>query len=76
LKLIYQTIRSIIKNNNLRYYVGNGNDQSGNCNLVYMISTFISKGFSSSLNYYIRKEGDVDKGVRRAADFFFNMLHY
>ena len=27
-------------------------------------------------NYYIRKEQDVDKGVRKAAEFVFNMLRY
>ena len=57
------------QNDNLRFYVENGNDQSGNCYLVGMISAFISKGFSGSVNYYIRKEGDVDKGVRKAANF-------
>ena len=41
-----------------------------------MISAFISKGFSGSVNYYIRKDGDVDKGVRKAANFVFNMLRY
>ena len=76
LELICQTIRPIIKNDNLRYYVENGNDQPGNCYLVGMISAFISKGFSGSVNYYIGKEGDVDKGVRTAADFVFNMLRY
>ena len=76
LELICQTIHPIIKNDNLRFYVENGNDQSGNCYLVGMISAFISKGFSSSVNYYIGKEGDVDKGVRKAADFVFNMLRY
>lgn len=76
LELICQTIRPIIKNDKLRYYVENGNNQSGNCYLVGMISAFISKGFSGSANYYIRKEQDVDKGVRRAADFVFNMLRY
>ena len=76
LELICQTIRPIIKNDNLRYYVENGNDQPGNCYLVGMISAFISKGFSGSVNYYIRKEEDVDKGVRKAANFVFNMLRY
>lgn len=76
LELICQTIRPIIKNDNLRFYVENGNDQSGNCYLVGMISAFISKGFSGSVNYHIRKEGDVDKGVRKAANFVFNMLRY
>ncbi len=41
-----------------------------------MISAFISKGFAGSANYYIRKEQDVDKGVRKAAEFVFNMLRY
>lgn len=76
LELICQTIRPIIKNDNLRYYVENGNDQPGNCYLVGMISAFISKGFSGSVNYYIRKQEDVDKGVRKAANFVFNMLRY
>ena len=76
LELICQTIRPIIKNDNLRYYVENGNDQPGNCYLVGMISAFISKGFSGSVNYYIKKEEDVDKGVRKAANFVFNMLRY
>ena len=76
LELICQTIRPIIKNDKLLYLVENGNNQSSNCYLVGMISAFISKGFSGSVNYYIRKEGDVDKGVRRAADFVFNMLRY
>ena len=58
------------------FIVENGNDQSGNCYLVGMISAFISKGFSGSVNYHIRKEGDVDKGVRKAANFVFNMLRY
>ena len=76
LELICQTIHPIIKNDKLRFYVENGNDQSSNCYLVGMISAFISKGFSGSVNYYIGKEGDVDKGVRKAADFVFNMLRY
>ena len=41
-----------------------------------MISAFVSKGFSGSANYYIRKENDVDKGIRKAAEFVFNMLRY
>ena len=76
LELICQTIHPIIKNDKLRFYVENRNDQSSNCYLVGMISAFISKGFSGSVNYYIEKEGDVDKGVRKAADFVFNMLRY
>ncbi len=76
LELICQTIHPIIKNDKLRFYVENGNGQSGNCFLVGMISAFISKGFSGSVNYYIGTEGDVDKGVRKAADFVFNMLRY
>lgn len=76
LELICQTIHPIIENNKLRFYVENGNGQSGNCFLVGMISAFISKGFSGSVNYYIAKEKDVDKGIRRAADFVFNMLRY
>lgn len=76
LELICQSIRPIIKNPNLRFYVENGDFQRGNCYLVDMVSAFISRGFSGSANYYIRKEQDVDKGIRKAADFVFNMLRY
>ena len=76
LELICQSIRHIIKNDKLRFYVENGNNQRSNCYLVDMISAFISHGFAGSANHYIEKEGDVDKGIRIAADFVFNMLRY
>lgn len=76
IELICQTIRPIIKNEKLRFYVENGDSARANCYLVDMISAFISKGFAGSANYYIRKEQDVDKGVRKAAEFVFNMLRY
>lgn len=41
-----------------------------------MISAFISKGFAGSANYYIKKEQNVDKGIRKAAEFVFNTLRY
>ena len=43
------------------------------CSLVDMISAFISNGFAGSANHYIAKEGDVDKGIRKAAEFVFNV---
>lgn len=76
LELICQSIRPIIKNVNLRFYVENGDKQRDNCYLVDMISAFMSKGFAGSANYYIKKEQDVDKGIRKAAEFVFNMLRY
>lgn len=76
LELICQSIRPIIKNENLRFYVENGDGQRGNCYLVDMISAFVARGFAGSANYYIKKEHDVDKGIRKAAEFVFNMLRY
>ena len=76
LELICQSIRPIINNDKLRFYVENGNPQRSNCYLVDMISAFISNGFAGSANHYIAKEGDVDKGIRKAAEFVFNMLRY
>ena len=76
LELICQSVRPIIKNEKLRYYAENGDGVSGNCYLTGMISAFILRGFAGSANYYINKEQDVDKGIRRAADFVFNMLRY
>lgn len=76
IELICQAIRPIIKNEKLRFYVENGAPTRVNCYLVDMISAFISKGFAGSANYYIRKEQDVDKGIRKAAEFVFNMLRY
>lgn len=76
LELICQSVRPIIKNDKLRFYVENGDGVSGNCYLTGMISAFILRGFAGSANYYINKEHDVDKGIRRAADFVFYMLRY
>ncbi len=76
LELICQCIRPIIKNKNLRFYVEGRADNSVNCFLVGAISAFISRGFAGSANYYINKENDVDKGIRTAAEFVFNMLRY
>lgn len=76
LELICQTIRPIIKNESLRFYVENSASNRPNCYLVDMVSAFVSRGFSGSANYYIKKEGDVNKGIRKAANFVFNMLRY
>lgn len=76
LELICQSIRPIIKNDKLRFYAEKGDGVSGNCYLTGMISAFILRGFAGSANYYINKEHDVDKGIRRAANFVFNMLRY
>lgn len=76
LELICQSIRPIIKNDKLRFYAENGDGVSGNCYLTGMISAFILRGFAGSANYYINKEHDVDKGIRRAANFVFYMLRY
>lgn len=76
MELICQTIRPIIKNDGLRFYVENKAPNRPNCYLVDMVSAFISRGFSGSANYYIKKEGDVNKGIRKAANFVFNMLRY
>ena len=76
LELICQSVRPIIKNDNLRFYTENGDGVSGNCYLTGMISAFILHGFAGSANYYINKEHNVDKGIRRAANFVFNMLRY
>lgn len=76
LELICQSIRPIIKNDQLRFYAENGNSVSGNCYLTGMISAFILRGFAGSANYYINKEHDVDKGIRKAANFVFNILRY
>lgn len=76
LELICQSVRSIIRNEKLRFYVENGAKQRNNCYLVDMISAFISNGFAGSANYYIRKENNVDNGIRKAAEFVFTMLRY
>ena len=76
LEVICQCIRPIIKNEKLRFYVENGNAQRNNCYLVDMVSAFVARGFAGSANYYIDKEQDVDKGVRKAAEFVFNTLRY
>lgn len=76
IELICQSIRNIIKNQSLRFLVENSGQQRSNCYLVDMISAFVSKGFSGSANYYIKKEQDVDKGIRKAAEFVFNTLRY
>lgn len=76
LELICQSIRPIIKNDKLRFYAENGDGITGNCYLTGMISAFILRGFAGSANYYINREQDVDKGVRKAANFVFNMLRY
>lgn len=76
LELICQSVRPIIKNDKLRFYAENGDGVSGNCYLTGMISAFILRGFAGSANYYINKEHDVDKGIRKAANFVFNMLRY
>ena len=77
LELICQSIRPIIKNNKLRYYVETGDPQRGNCYLVDMISAFVARGFAGSANYYIIKKNlGVDAGVRKAAEFVFNTLRY
>lgn len=76
LELICQSIRPIIKNDKLRFYAENGDGVSGNCYLTGMISAFILRGFAGSANYYINKEHDVDKGIRKAANFVFNILRY
>lgn len=76
LELICQSIRSIIKNDKLRFYAENGAGVSGNCYLTGMISAFILRGFAGTANYHINKEQDVDKGIRKAANFVFNMLRY
>lgn len=76
LELICQSIRSIIKNEKLRFLIENGDTQRDNCYLVDMISAFISRGFTGSANFYIRKEQDVDKGIRKASEFVFNILRY
>ena len=43
-----------------------------------MLLRYLKKIFSNSVAElrHIRKEGDVDKGVRKAANFVFNMLRY
>lgn len=77
LELICRSVRSIIKNDNLRYYVENGAPQRANCYLVDMISAFVARGFAGSVNYYISKKNlGVDAGVRKAAEFVFNILRY
>lgn len=76
LELICQSIRSIIRNDKLRFYAENGDGVSGNCYLTAMISAFLSRGFAGSANYYINKEKDVDKGIRSAANFVFIILRY
>ena len=76
LELICQSIKLIVRNEKLRFLVENGVQGRGNCYLVDMIGAFVSNGFAGSANYYIRKEQDVDKGVRLASDFVFNTLRY
>lgn len=76
LQLICEIILPIVTNEKLKYMLENGKDSYSPCYLVGMISAYISKGFSGSANYYIKKEGDVDRGIRMAADFVFNVLRY
>ena len=76
LDLICRSIRPIVRNGKLRYYLENGHPDRKHCYLVDMIGAFVSNGFAGSANYYIRKENDVDKGVRKASEFVFNILRY
>lgn len=76
LELICRSIKSIIKNDKLRFLVENGAPDRGNCYLVDMIGAFVANGFAGSVNYYIRKGEDIDYGVRKASDFVFNTLRY
>ena len=76
LELICRTIRPIVRNEKLRFFVENCAPDRNNCYLVDMIGAFVSGGFAGSANYYIRKEQDVDKGVRKASEFVFNTLRY
>lgn len=75
-EVVCQCIRPIIKNDKLRFYIENGSTQSNYCYLVDMVSAFVARGFAGSANYYIEKEQDVDRGVRKAAEFVFNTLRY
>lgn len=76
LELICRTIRPIVRNQKLRFLVENGLADRANCYLVDMIGAFVANGYAGSANYYIRKEKDVNKGVRKASDFVFNILRY
>lgn len=76
LELICRTIRPIVRNEKLRFFVEKGHPDRNNCYLVDMIGAFVANGFAGSANYYIRKEKDVDKGVRMASEFVFNILRY
>ena len=76
LELICRTIRPIVRNEKLRFFVENGHPDRNSCYLVDMIGAFVANGFAGSANYYIRKEKDVDKGVRMASEFVFNILRY
>lgn len=76
LDLICRSIRPIVRNEKLRHYVENGHPDRNHCYLVDMIGAFVTNGFAGSANYYIRKENDVDSGVRKASEFVFNILRY
>ncbi len=76
LELICRSIKSIVKNEKLRFLVENGAPDRGNCYLVDMIGAFVANGFAGSVNYYIKKGEDVDSGVRKASEFVFNTLRY
>lgn len=76
LDLICRTIRPIIRNGKLRFLVENGHTDRNHCYLVDMIGAFVANGFAGSANYYIRKEQDVDRGIRLASEFVFNILRY
>ncbi len=76
LELICRSIKLIVKNVSLRFLLENGVPGRDHCYLVDMISAFVAHGFAGSVNYYIRKGEDVDKGVRKASEFVFNTLRY
>lgn len=76
LSLICQSVRNIVKNEKLRFYIENSNPKRPHCYLVDLISIFLQQGLIGSVNYNIDKGLTVDKAVRKAADFVFVILRY
>lgn len=76
LDLICRTIKPIVRNEKLRFLIEKGRSDRSHCYLVDMIGAFVANGFAGSVNYYIKKEQDVDKGIRMASEFVFNTLRY
>lgn len=77
LSLICQTVRNIVKDDKLRFYIENSNPNRPHCYLVDLLSIFLEQGLAGFVNYNIDIKGlSVNKAVRKAAEFGFVTLKY